>query len=123
MLHLLQTFIFWHMMLRLKRHLVIQKWGVRIGNDVFVGAGTIILPGVDIGNRVIIGAGSVVTKSIPDNSIAVGNPAKVIGSYDEYLNKQKSLMEKVPKFSYNPDKIEQKKIKEFLESNKIGYIE
>ena len=123
MLHLLQTFIFWHMMLRLKRHLVIQKWGVRIGNDVFVGAGTIILPGGDIGNRVIIGAGSVVTKSIPDNSLAVGNPAKVVGAYDEYLNKHKSLMEKVPKFSYNPDKIEQEKIKEFLESNKIGYIE
>ena len=107
-----------------KKALGYTKMGrVRIGNDVFVGAGTIILPGVDIGNRVIIGAGSVVTKSIPDNSIAVGNPAKVIGSYDEYLNKQKSLMEKVPKFSYNPDKIEQKKIKEFLESNKIGYIE
>lgn len=123
MLHLLQTFIFWHMMLRLKRHLVIQKWGVRIGNDVFVGAGTIILPGVDIGNRVIIGAGSVVTKSIPDNSLAVGNPVKVVGAYDEYLNKHKSLMEKVPKFWYNPDKIEQEKIKEFLESNKIGYIE
>ena len=49
-----------------------------IGNDCFVGAGSIILPGVHIGNKVIIGAGSVVAKSIPDNSVAVGNPAKVI---------------------------------------------
>ena len=62
---------------------------VSIGNDVFVGAGSIILPGVHIGNRVIIEAGSVVTKNIPDNSVAVGNPAKVICSLDTYLEKEK----------------------------------
>lgn len=62
---------------------------VTIGNNVFVGAGTIILPGVHIGNRVIIAAGSVVTKNIPDNSVAVGNPAKVICSLDTYLEKEK----------------------------------
>lgn len=65
---------------------------VTIGNDVFVGAGTIILPGVHIGNRVIIGAGSIVTKDIPDNSVAVGNPAKVICSLDAYLEKEKAKM-------------------------------
>lgn len=63
---------------------------VSIGNNVFVGAGSIILPGVHIGNRVIIGAGSIVTKDIPDNSVAVGNPAKVICSLDEYLEKEKA---------------------------------
>ncbi len=61
---------------------------VTIGNNVFVGAGTIILPGVQIGNRVIIGAGSIVTKDIPDNSVAVGNPARVICPIDDYLERE-----------------------------------
>lgn len=51
---------------------------VRIGNDVWIGAHTIILPGVTIGDGAVIGAGSVVTKDIPPYSIAVGNPAKII---------------------------------------------
>jgi len=49
-----------------------------IGNNVWIGANSTILPEVNIGNNVIIGAGSVVTKDIPSNSIAVGNPCKVI---------------------------------------------
>lgn len=65
---------------------------VTIGNQVFVGAGTIILPGTHIGNRVVIGAGSIVTKDIPDNSVAVGNPAKVIYTLDEYLVKERAKM-------------------------------
>lgn len=51
---------------------------ITIGDDCWIGGGAIILPGVTIGNRCIIGAGAVVTKSIPDNSLAVGNPARVI---------------------------------------------
>ena len=51
---------------------------VKIGNDVWIGANVCVLPGVNIGNNVIIGAGAVVNKDIPDNSIAVGVPAKVI---------------------------------------------
>ena len=65
---------------------------VAIGNYVFVGAGSIILPGVHIGSRVIIGAGSIVTKDIPDNSVAVGNPAKVVYGIDNYLEKEKAKM-------------------------------
>jgi maltose O-acetyltransferase len=65
---------------------------VTIGNEVFVGAGSIILPGVHIGNRVIIGAGSIVSKDIPDNSVALGNPAKVVCPIDEYLEKEKAKM-------------------------------
>lgn len=64
---------------------------ITIGNDVFIGFRTIIMPGVKIGNRVVIGAGSVVTKDIPDNSLAVGNPCKVIKSSDELLEKLKSI--------------------------------
>jgi maltose O-acetyltransferase len=51
---------------------------VSIGNDCWIGGNTVICPGVTIGNGVTIGAGSVVTKDIPDNTLAVGNPAKVI---------------------------------------------
>lgn len=47
------------------------------------------MPGVNIGNRVIIGAGAVVTRDIPDNSVAVGIPAKVIKTADEYFDKLK----------------------------------
>jgi len=49
-----------------------------VENDVSIGAGSVILPGIIIGENSLIGAGSVVTKTIPPNSIAVGNPAKVI---------------------------------------------
>ena len=51
---------------------------VHIGNNVWIGSGAIILPGVSIGDNAVIGAGSVVTKDIPENAVAVGNPAKVI---------------------------------------------
>lgn len=51
---------------------------VHIGNDVWLGGNVTILPGVSIGNNVVVGAGAVVTKDIPDNSLAVGVPAKVI---------------------------------------------
>lgn len=51
---------------------------VNIGDDCWIGGGSIILPGVTIGRGCVIGAGSVVTKDIPENSLAVGNPAKVI---------------------------------------------
>lgn len=51
---------------------------IKIGNNVWIGGGSIILPGVQIGDNSVIGAGSVVVKSIPKNCVAVGNPAKVI---------------------------------------------
>jgi maltose O-acetyltransferase len=51
---------------------------VSIGDNCWIGGGAIILPGISIGNNCVIGAGSVVTKNIPNDSMAVGNPAKVI---------------------------------------------
>lgn len=57
---------------------------IRIGNDVFVGAHTVILPGVSIGNRVVVGAGSILTRSVPDNCVVAGNPARFITSYDAF---------------------------------------
>ncbi|UHG93162.1 acyltransferase [Spirosoma oryzicola] len=58
-----------------------------IGNNVFIGMNTLLLPGVRIGNNVVIGAGSVVSKSIPDNTIVGGSPAKFITTFDSYKEK------------------------------------
>jgi acetyltransferase-like isoleucine patch superfamily enzyme len=57
---------------------------IRIGNRSFVGYRTILLPGVEIGEDVMVGAGSVVTKSVPSGLIVAGNPARVIGTFAEY---------------------------------------
>lgn len=64
----------------------------RIGNNVFIGAGAIVLPGVTIGNNVVIGAGSVVSQDIPDDSVAVGNPARVVKGLSAYLEENKQKM-------------------------------
>ncbi len=55
---------------------------VIIGSGCWIGEKVVILPGVNIGNKCVIGAGAIVTKDIPDYSIAVGNPARVIKKYD-----------------------------------------
>ncbi len=54
-----------------------------VGNNVWIGANVTVVPGVTIGDNCVIGAGSVVTKDIPDNTVAVGNPCKVIKSIDK----------------------------------------
>ena len=60
---------------------------ITIGNNVHIGTNAIIMPGVTIGNNCIIGCGAIVTKSIPDNSIAAGVPARIIETIDEYIEK------------------------------------
>lgn len=64
----------------------------RIGNRVFVGAGSIILPGVRIGDRVIVAAGSVVTQDVENDTVVGGNPARPIAQTETYLKKMKSEM-------------------------------
>lgn len=56
---------------------------ITIGDNVWIGGGTIINPGVSIGNRVVVGSGSVVTKDIPDDVVAAGNPCKIIRKITE----------------------------------------
>lgn len=72
---------------------------VFIGNNVFIGAGTIILPGVHIGDNVVIGAGSIVTHDISSNSMAIGSPAKKICTLEEYVAKERKCMESAPVYS------------------------
>lgn len=74
-------------------HLGYAKIGrVNIGNNVFIGADAVILPGVTIGDNCVIGANSTVAKSIPDNVVAAGNPAKVICTIDDYVERNKKRM-------------------------------
>ena len=66
---------------------------ITVGDNVFVGAGALVLANVDIGNNCIVGANAVVTKNVPDGSIVAGNPARFIKGTSEFLEKakQKSL--------------------------------
>lgn len=72
---------------------------IKIGNNVWIGSNTVVLPEVEIGNNVIIGAGSVVTKNIPSNSIAIGNPCKVLKTKENYLEDFSKIIfnKKIPK--------------------------
>lgn len=97
---------------------------IDIGNDVFIGASVIVLPNVKIGNKVIVGAGSVVTKDIPDNSVAVGNPARIIGTYDAYVDKIKNQYESFPVWNtYYTQKTDKEKqeMKEALSESGYGF--
>ncbi len=57
---------------------------IRIGQNCWIGAGAVILPGITIGDNVVVGAGSVVTKDLPDNVVAVGNPCRILREINEH---------------------------------------
>ena len=101
---------------------------VSIGNNVFIGAESVVLPGVTIGDNVIIGANSTVTHDIPDNMVYAGVPATKICTLEEYLEKEQKRMETAPRYedTYTLRKnvsmelrLKQKKELE----GKIGYID
>ena len=76
---------------------------ITIGDNVFIGVNTTVLPGVTIGDNVVVGAGSVVTKDIPSNSVAAGVPARVVRSLEAYRSKS---LEKALHFrSLPPDQL------------------
>ncbi len=60
---------------------------IMVGSNVYFGNNVLIMPGVNIGSNVVVGAGAIVTRDIPDNSVAVGVPARVIKTADEYFEK------------------------------------
>lgn len=103
---------------------------VDIGNNVFIGAGSIILPGVHIGDNVVIGAGSVVANDIPANSVAVGNPARVVSEISEFIAKKEK--EKASTCHFDDDftmrnaqlsqKMKTEMISKLRESGDVGYV-
>ena len=86
-----------------------------IGNDCFIGARTIILPGVKIGNNCIVGAGSVVATSFPDGCIVAGNPAKVITHVDDFKDR-------ITQKCFNIDGLNAEEKKSLLMNNKDKFI-
>jgi len=76
----------------------IKSKPIKIGNNVWIGSDAVILPNINIGDNVVIGAGSIVVKDIPSNSIAVGNPCKVIKIKEEYIEDLSSIIlnKKIP---------------------------
>ena len=63
---------------------------ISVGNNCHIGTYAIILPGVKIGNNCIVGCNAIVTKDVPDNSVVVGIPARVIETIEEYEKKHKN---------------------------------
>ena len=101
---------------------------VTIGDHVFIGAESVVLPGVTIGNNVIIGANSTVTKDVPDNVVVAGTPAKVICTLEEYLAKEKARMETAPvydeSYTLRRNVSMEKRLQQKAElDGKIGYID
>ena len=101
---------------------------VTIGNNVFIGAESVILPGVTIGDNVIIGANSTVTHNIPTGMVVAGSPAKAICSIDDYLNKEKGRMKESlvydETYTLRKDVSMEMRLKQKEElSNKIGFID
>ena len=69
---------------------------VTIGNKVFIGANSVVLPGTTIGDNVIIGAGSVVTKDVPSGQVFAGNPARYLCDTEDFVAKHRAAMQTAP---------------------------
>lgn len=101
---------------------------VKIGNNVFIGADSIVLCNTRIGDNVIIGAGSVVTHDVPSNSVYAGNPARRVCSFEAFQEKHLKNLETKPYFSehrwdewLNASKEEQSEMRKKLEDT-FGYV-
>lgn len=111
-----------------KKHLGYTRIGkVTIGDRVFIGASAIILPGLVIGSDVIIGAGSVVSSDIPNGVVVAGNPAKVICTTTDYMDRKRKELKKVPCFGEEytfSTGLTQKQMDEMNQkmAERIGYI-
>lgn len=77
---------------------------INIGNNVFIGAQSIILPGVTINDNIIVGAGSLINKNLEANNVYAGVPAKKICSIDEYVSKNKKDFLNIKSYSFDEKK-------------------
>ena len=101
---------------------------VTIGDNVFIGAESVVLPGVTIGSNVIIGANSTVTHDVPDGVVVAGSPARVICTLEEYLDKERSRMESAPCYGEEYTLRQNVSMEKRMEQKaaldgKIGYID
>ena len=78
---------------------------IDIGDNVFIGSGTRILYDVKVGSNVVIGSGSVVNEDIPDNSVAAGIPARVIGTFEDFVNKRLSCTDYPQEFAPSHEEV------------------
>ena len=76
-----------------EHHYKLRQGEINIGNNVFIGAKSTVLYDVTIGDNVIIGAGSLVNKDIPSGSVAAVVPCKVIGKFEDYMNRLRIVEE------------------------------
>jgi virginiamycin A acetyltransferase len=82
----------------------IQREGISIGNDVWIGMGAYIMPGINVGNGAVIAANSVVTKDIPDYAVVAGSPAKIIKmKHDNHII---SKLNQIAWWNWDPNLIE-----------------
>ena len=110
-----------------KKYLGCTKIGrITILPNCFIGDSVIVLPGVTIGPNTIVGAGTLVNKDIPPDTVAAGNPAKVISTVDEYIEKIRIIngSKKVFDEEYYIDKLDERKRREIIDSigDTIGFI-
>ena len=101
---------------------------VTIGDNVFIGAESVVLPGVTIGSNVIVGANSTVTHDVPEGSVVAGSPARVICTLEEYLNKERNRMADAPcygeEYTLRRDvSMEKRMLQKAALEGKIGYID
>lgn len=101
---------------------------VIIGDNVFIGAESVVLPGVTIGSNVIVGANSTVTHDVPDNTVVAGSPARVICTLEEYLAKERTRMASAPCYGEEYTLRQNVSMEKRLEQKaaldgKIGYID
>lgn len=100
---------------------------VTIGNNVFIGAGSVILPNVMIGDNVVIGANSVISKDVNSNTVVAGNPARIISSLEDFVAKNKALLERRPCYNAeytlrsNVNKEKKQQMKRELQDG-IGFV-
>ena len=96
-----------------------------IGSNVFIGVDSIILPGVKIGNNVVVGAGTLVSKDIPDNSVVVGNPQRIIGTFEDFKAKRLSMFKECNLIKKGVEQLTKQDIQTILDEiqkNKVTFV-